>query len=515
MNKEGPVSLLSEGAAISDRDRGDRIGILDVGSNSLRLVIYEGSGRAWFQMFNERGTAGLGASLQSTGKLDDDAIESAVASLRRFTAVAEEMGVAQLVCFATAAVRDATNGKEFVKLVKRELDLDIKVLSGQDEAKLAALGVVSGMPKATGLVGDLGGGSLELVQVEDGETGKYATLPVGVLRFDDVEHLDRAQVNADLKRIISDVDWLKSMKGEALYLVGGSWRSLAKLHIDQSRYPLEILHDYEVSVSEFVDFLSLVSKMSRAQLDALHGVSSRRVKALPVAALVLRRVIKSVNPSRIIFSSYGVREGALFDQLPKAARKLDPLLEGCAHLAHRYSRFTPNPDILTSWIEPLVGIGSESRIVQAVCLLSDLGWIEHPSYRAEHAFIRALRLPVAGMNHSERVFIALALLARYQGRLKSKTADNVRSLLAVSKQHEALELGLALRLAHTLSAGSTRLLAMAKLRVDEKLVALKLEKPVHALQSEAVRKRLSDLAKARGLEHKVVLIDEPNPSGKY
>ena len=292
------------------------VAVIDIGSNSVRLVVYEGAVRAPISIFNEKILCGLGIDLNETGRLYEEGVKRALEAIPRYVAIADSMGASRIDILATAAVRDAENGPEFVENIQEACGEEVRVLTGIEEAHLSGLGVLSGTPEAEGLMGDLGGGSVELVSFRKGSTDKQISLPLGPLRLEQFQHGDVREQAKLVAKHLSTVKWLPGMKGKEFYVVGGAWRALAKLHITQSNYPLHVLHHYEMSREEALYFTDDLSQASQSSLED-DGIKSRRKNIMPYAALLMHRIIEVAKPSKIIFSANGVREGCLFDQLPE------------------------------------------------------------------------------------------------------------------------------------------------------------------------------------------------------
>lgn len=491
-----PVSFQRPSA--DSRRRGARVGVIDIGSNSMRLVVYDGLTRAPIPLFNEKVMCGLGRTVEKTGRLDPGGVALALANLGRFCTILEGMQVERVDVVATAAVRDAADGADFVREVEGCTGLGVRVVPGPEEARLSAMGVLSGMPAADGLMGDLGGGSLEVVGIEAGMIGPEApvTLPLGPLRLIEAAggKWDKAARMVD--QHLDAVDWLAAYRGRMLYPVGGSWRALAKLHMEHAKHPLHIIHHYAVDAAPLRDFLAILSRQSRSSLEKMSGVSRRRADTLPYAALVMERLLRRVEPAQVVFSAYGLREGLLFDLLSARERREDPLLEACAGVARRLGRFG-TADALAGWTAPLFPGEDEGtvRLRQAACLLSDLGWAEHPDYRAEHAFLRVLRMPFAGVDHAQRAWLALTCYVRYAGRADEAPTAAARSLLDEAEVARAVVLGQALRLAQTLTGGVAGLLQRTSLSLDDGVLTLVLPEDSRVLVGDVVQRRLDALAK--------------------
>lgn len=479
-----------------------RVGVVDIGSNSIRLVVFDRLCRAPVPLFNEKVLCGLGRGLETTGRLNEDGVQLALANLTRFVTIAGAMEVSRLDLLATAAVRDASNGREFVAEIERRCRMPVAILAGEEEARLSALGVVSGIPDAHGLMGDLGGGSLELVELDHGKLGRHVTLPLGPLRLMAATD-DRDKARALVDKHLGSLGWLSELKGRTFYPVGGSWRTLARVHMEQARYPLHVIQQFQMSRRAAEDLTRVLSRLGK---QSLAGLPRRRAEILPFGAIVLERLIKVTRPERIVFSAYGLREGHLYNQLPAAEQRRDPLIAACSDLAAAEKRFGLLGPLLSDWLDPLFpeDTAADRRLRLAICLLSDMAWREHPDYRASHAFTRMLHLPVGGIEHVERVIAALALAVRYGGEQDAPEIAAVRGMLSDEQRQRAIVTGLGLRLAYSVSGATVELLSRTALRRDERRVTLVLPPGEEAMHGEAVQRRLDALGRAVGLATAVV-----------
>ena len=292
--------------------------VIDIGSNSLRLVIYDGLKRVPWTIFNEKVLCGLADGLAETGKLNIDGRKRAKQAISRFVTLAKKMDIKNLHVFATAAIRDAKDGKAFVQEIRDEQDISITVISGNEEAKLAGYGVVSSIDGATGVVGDLGGGSLELITIKKGTVQTDSvSLPLGALVLHQSDALAK-QIDSQLMKFPLH----KELAGKSFYAVGGAFRNLAKIHMERKHHPLKVLHNYVIPTEEYLDTLSVITRMSEKALLKMAGVTSRRrAKVLPIAAMVAERVIRRGNPSNIVVSAHGVREGFIYQRLPDEIKR--------------------------------------------------------------------------------------------------------------------------------------------------------------------------------------------------
>jgi exopolyphosphatase/guanosine-5'-triphosphate,3'-diphosphate pyrophosphatase len=497
---------------MSDRDpiaTAERIGVIDLGSNSLRLVVFERLGAALFPLVNEKVMCGLGRSIASTGRLNPEGIDLALLNLRRFVAFARAIAVDDLAVLATAAVRDARDGEAFAAEVERQCGVRVNIIDGAEEARLSAAGVLAGIPDADGVVADLGGGSIELVRVSRpalstptaaaGQIGPGISLPLGPLRLAEMGDSVKG-LSETIERTLTAIPVLPAAAGRNLYLVGGAARAIARLHMEQTQYPLHIIHRYTLTRREAESFLDVISRQSRKSLERITTISRKRIEVVPLAAVVLRKLITIAGPRRVIFSALGLREGYAYGRIPVEDRVSDPLVAAYMAVGRRQSRFRLEGDRLQEWTSPLFPTLSEiaRRRHRATCWLSDLAWSEHPDYRAKQAFIRSLTLPFAGSTHSDRVFVASALHARYGGPVEDPVKEPTRRLLDDQMSQEARTLGLTLRLAYALCAGRLELLSEFRLGRTGNTLMLEAPSEDSLLVGETVQRRLDSIARWLG-----------------
>ena len=479
-----------------------RIAVIDIGSNSLRLVVFERLGATLLPLLNEKVMCGLGRGIVRTGRLNRDGVALAYANLQRFVALARALHADHLVAIATAAVREASDGEEFAAEIERQCGLPVRIVAGPEEARLSAAGVLAGIPAADGVVGDLGGGSVELVRIDGGARpaiGEGISLPLGPLRLSEFADNPRALLEA-IKRGVHGADLLRAAHGKPLFLVGGAWRAIARLHMEQARYPLHIIHQYTVPRRSAEAFLEVLAGMSRRSLERITTVNRKRLELVPLAASILRELIAVGAPERIVFSAYGLREGYAYGLIP-VEPDVDPLIAACVGVAISQSPGRSDGDFLERWTAPVFGDlpAASQRLHRAACWLSDIAWTEHPDYRAEQAFTRSLRMPIGAINHQERVFVASTLHARYGGPPDDPVKAPTRPLLDDREAAEARGLGLALRLAYTLCGGALDLLREVRLSRDDGALQLELPADGGLFQGEAVERRLAALGRALGL----------------
>lgn len=474
------------------------VGIIDIGSNSIRLVIYEGEGRIPSILFNEKIMAGLGKGLGKSGLLDVDAVKRTLAALARFRRLAEDMGVVKLRTVATAAVRDASNGPDFIASLAA-IGLPVELLPGTAEASLAGYGVLAGIPDAEGIVGDLGGGSLELIRVADGTIGKGISIPFGVLRIAQMKLGSARALDRALTEALDKAGWKGRAENTPFYLVGGSWRALARLHQTLTDYPLPIVHQYMMAPSEGQRLVRALGQLDPKKIKAIGGISSSRVASLGDAAMLLASLSRCLNPSALIVSAYGLREGLLHSSLSAKVQSLDPLIEAARDEGARQGRFAEHGDLLYRWITPLFAEESDqlSRLRHAACLLADVGWRAHPEFRAERGLEIALHGNWVAIDATGRAMLGQALFTHFGGE---GVCPIVNQLIGYDQAARAMRWGYAMRLGQRLSGGVPEPLESSSLAVMDGTVLLTLRGEDTALYGETVERRHKLLAEALQLK---------------
>lgn len=477
--------------------------VIDVGSNSVRLVMYRIEGRAIWTVFNEKVLAGLGRDLAKTGRLSPQGVEQSAAALRRFRALLDAARIDTVYTAATAAVRESSDGREFLARIRAETGLDIRILSGAEEARYSALGVAAGLPDAEGVVGDLGGASLELTRLRaGGEPIDGVTLPLGPFALGAPGPIDHGKLKDRIDQVLKAADGFRT---PTFHAVGGAWRNLALLHMKMSGYPLQIVHQYEISGREAADAARFISRQSKNSLERIDGGSKKRADTLPYAAMVLEALIRRLEISRVTISAYGVREGLLFEAMPADVRRRDPLMEGAAALGGRKEAAEELGVALEAWLAPafaeLPGVFGDRDpvLLAAACRLADLGSRLHPDHRADLVFEQVLRAPIAGMNHIDRAFLALAMFARHTAANTPPEQALLSRLLPAQAQRRARALGAAIRLGCDLSGKSAPLLQSARLSLEDNAVILSANRGrADILLGEQARKRADTLAGVLG-----------------
>lgn len=510
-----PVGLL-ERAARAFRGQGDRrngeaaiirdAAVVDVGSNSVRLVIYRIEGRAILPLLNESAAPALGRDLRVTGKLAPDAVQETLDALARFRLYIESRGVRDVSAVATAAARMAADGPDFLAHAQRVLGAPIRVLTGAEEGRYAALGVLAADPGARGVVGDLGGASLELAQVGDGGAGDGITFPLGPFSIPPEVARDRRAAQKFIDDQLTLIEPAQADGAATFFAVGGAWRNLARVEMHRRPHPILSLHSHEMTAAQLAAVVQFVWKQKPGALTRTPGVSKKRADSLPVASLVLERLVKRFDFQRVVISAYGVREGILFEQMSEPERAGDPLIAGAAAMARRSGAEGGFGAALEAWLEPVhaaigtaFGSGRDPLLYRAASRLADIGGRQHPEHRAELAFGETLFANFVGLSHPERAFLARAMFLRYSSGRRPRDLEGSRRLLDAQQSRTAYQLGQFLRFACDLTGRASRLLEQTRIAIAAgDTLVLTLSGETRALATDEMVKRFHLLAKECG-----------------
>lgn len=474
----------------------DYVAVIDIGSNAVRFVVYDGLNRAPIKIHNERRQCHLGKTLSTTGRLNPEGVKSALESLSRFAALIRAMKIREVRAVATAAMRDAKDGPAFIQKVKKDFGLSIKVIEGDEEARLSALGVMMNGLGRQGVIGDYGGGSLELIVVDNGKVKHKTSLPIGAHRL--LALSNRAERVKYIDAHLDTVSFLEKFEGADFYALGGAWRSMARVHMRRVKHPVFMLDQYTVQGGSAGYFANFLARQKTAMLKKVLGAEQRRAHDIGVAALAMSRVFERLKPKRLVYSGTGLREGMLFDRLSPALQKEDALIASCAKTGLKTSRFSgvEGFEALSHWMAPLFERqdAETKRLVHAIAYLGDIGWLEHEDYQAIHAFHRTLLSPFYGIDHPGRAFMALAQYARYAGLDVKEVMGTAGKLIDKKTAAVAITAGLAQRVAFLLTGGALGLLKNTRLKVTPGKLTLVLKRPAKGLTAEGIEQALQELA---------------------
>ncbi|KNG94055.1 Ppx/GppA family phosphatase [Pseudaestuariivita atlantica] len=476
-----------------------RVGVVDVGSNSVRLVVFDGAARSPAYFYNEKIMCALGDGVSETGYLNPQGRVRALAAMQRFRRLADGMGLEPLTAVATAAMRDATDGAEFAAEIERETGVKVWIIDGEEEARLSAQGVLLGWPGSYGLVCDIGGSSMELAEINDGQVGKRVTSDLGPLKLRGLKGGKRGR-KAAIKERVAALSTFMGPQSNRLFLVGGSWRALARIDMYRRAYPLHVQHEYRMSRRDVIATAKMIDTADLEELRLACGISAARMELVPYAAEVLKEVLATFKPHDIALSSYGIREGLLYEQMPQRVRDRDPLIEACQFAEAKDARLPGFGKTLYHFVRPIFKATSDERrrIIKAACLLHDVSWRAHPDYRADICFDNATRANLGGLRHFERVYLGVALMYRYRNKPDGAPFTTFVDLLSEADRHEAEVLGKAMRFGAMLWMSRDTRMGAFSWAPKKKVLKLELSPDSWPLFGEVAQARLNSLGDALG-----------------
>ncbi len=487
------------------------VAVIDIGSNSVRLVAYDRLSRAPVPMFNEKSLCGLGRDVAVTGLLPPDGLAQALDALKRFRVLCDLMRVERLFVLATAAARRASNGPEFIAEVEAILGEPVSILAGQEEARLAALGVVAGLHRPNGIAGDLGGGSLELIDIEEGELGQGISLELGGLTLRDASGKNLKKAAKIVADTLDRITILPQARGRDIFAIGGTWRAIARLHMAKVGYSLNVLHGYTANAKAIAEFCREVQRVDVNTLPAISEIARERRPLLAYGALVLEEVLERSGAARFMISTSGVREGVLYSQLPRALQQQDPLLVGARALNELHARDPEHADELIAWTDAFARAAwpdetpGQKRIRHAACLVSEVAWRANPDYRAEEAARMVAYAALPAIDHRERAFLASVQHARYEG-ISEAVMPPLRELLSLWEVDQARALGCIIRVAFNISAGQRGVLPSAPITIENSSIVQSIPARFADLSNERLVARLKQTARILGLGFEIRII---------
>ncbi|RYE10212.1 MAG: Ppx/GppA family phosphatase [Hyphomicrobiales bacterium] len=484
------------------------VAVLDIGSNSVRLVVYERLARSLTPLYNEKSSCALGRGLAQTGRLAYENVDRALTAIQRFALVARLMKAGEVHILATSAVRDASNSKAFVDAVEATMGASVQVLSGEAEAHFAALGVVAGIPNFTGIVGDLGGGSLELSSITAGHDAVGETHELGVIRMQDDSGKSVAKARELARQRVATSALLDRKAGGQFCAIGGTWRTLAKIHQVLRDYPLHMVQHYTAAASDIIkmcDEIVEAAVAGKPYEGAEHASSSRRDLA-PFGAAVLSEVLRAGKFETVMFSALGVREGYLYSLLPAEEQAVDPLLQGAEEVSILRSRSPAHAGDLIDFTGQFLNAihvkenEEEERLRKVACYLSDIGWRGHPDYRGEQSVNMVTYGSLAGVDHPGRAFLAESLAVRYMGLKHKSMSQQLIELAGPASNMKARLLGAIFRVAYPMSAAMPGVLPRTSFSLEGNRLRLHLPTELAFLAGEHLQGRLDQLASVAGIK---------------
>lgn len=474
--------------AITGHNTNDNKAVIDIGSNTVRLVIYGGPARAPVVLLNEKVSARLGKGVADNGRLSDKAMNAALTALGRYSALLRARGITQVHTVATAAARDAANGAEFLGRVAA-LGLSPRLLTGEEEALTSAAGVAGAFPEARGVVADLGGGSMELVHINGTECEHGSSLPLGTLRLPALRGAGAAKFKRKAEKLIEEAG-SRCGPGEGLYLVGGSFRALARYHQHLIGSPIDDPHGMAMEPEAL---LALCRKLQRSAVFAgVPGVAPARLATLPDTAALLAALIAKTQPSEVIFSGWGLREGLVFNDLPTAQHRADPFAAGVRAFAEPLGASPSVAAMIAGWTAGVVGSHeyTQENLRLSATILAIASEQVEPNLRSVTVVDWALHKRWIGINGAERAMLAACLLAN----VNREIPVDIELLARPEDIHRAVSWGLSIRLCRRLTGLAPQLFSGAELAVADGRLVLALAPVMAPLATEVVEKDLKLLA---------------------
>jgi exopolyphosphatase/guanosine-5'-triphosphate,3'-diphosphate pyrophosphatase len=496
--------------ALKEKKLINKEAIIDLGSNSIRMLIYDNLLNSQIPIFNEKAICELGKNLDKTGKLDPKGSDFALSVLQRFKRILSNLKVKKFKIIGTAAIREATDSKLFVAKVKKILKKKVQVLTGIEEAENSALGVIIGFQRVNGVVVDLGGGSLEIARVEKNIIYEKISLPLGVLRLFNQPKRNKDKINSIISFYLNKIEWLRKGKTKNLYLCGGTWRTLLNAHIFKTNYPLSILHQYKLPAIEALKFSNRLSSVKLIKSEKLVGVTKSRTNYIPIGSYILSSLIKICDPSNILCSVSGVREGSLINKAYLNILKKDSLNRSVHFIALKKGDFGENYIKLYNFLKKIFPNKDENfpfRLLLPACSLSNFDWGLGTYQRAELVFHEVINSPILKLSHNDRIKLGLVSFWRHCSTKYYPDLEFLK-LLSNSEITACRRIGAALRFASSISVISSIFYEKIKIYVaNEKTLILKVPKKYSQVISNQVQKRLKSLAEEMNLKQEIVYTD--------
>ena len=473
-----------------------RIGIIDIGSNSIRLVVFDGPKRSPLYLYNEKVFFRLG--MQSFGKKAFDTATTKAVSriINRYVAICRNMEINKIIMFGTSALREASNSDVLVEVIRKNTNIRVDVISGEKEAFYAAQGILLGFPNAEGIICDLGGNSVEFANICKrviAECNSTLLGPLAITKLENkIEDIDRYI----RKQLLGAVN-ANTAKDKPFFLIGGSWRAIAKIHMQRTKYPLKIIQGYKVKSKKIKKTLEFIQDSSFITKYDEINISADRLELLPLSARLLEIIIDELQIKTLTFSSFGVREGFLYHNLSDAEKKKDPLIEAAKFFEKKETRFPNMSKHTFKWISPLYENlpRKTKRVILAATKLHDIAWIAHPDYKMEMCLELVTRSNISGLSHKERVFLAMILLFRHKAKPEKVFNSKLFKIVSKKKRKIALVIGKGLKLASTFF-GEKSLFDKIDFRLKAHEVELCFQSKIDFVNGEVVERRIQELNKA-------------------
>jgi len=473
-----------------------RTGIIDIGSNSIRLAIYEATPEGASRLVNEnKESARLSGKINREGILEEQAILGIVPVLAQFREICEVYGCRTVRVAATAAIRNAANSVRIAERLKAETGLEIEILTGEQEAYFGFIGVAAGMETKDGLIIDIGGGSTEITLFRDRQLQHSVSLPIGAvnaqLKYGGLEdswgQADTARLQQEIERLLSEHKWLAEHPGLALIGLGGTIRTLGKLDQRRRKYPVRLAHHYRLDAESLSYYADLLPYLPLEKRKALDGLPKSRADIIVPGLILLQTVFRHTGAACCVVSGTGLREGLLMDTLgigvPEPTEVLARQAYGLlafhagAPLSHfrQVSRFAERLSAVMEAGGPAPEKASETgRLLFASSMLYKIGGAIRYHQYDKHTSYWLLHAPLGALSHREAVLCA-AIVDCAAGGGKKGIDGELERLLEEGDPERIRELGSLLEIAIALDASETQCVEIEEARVQDGALLLRLK----------------------------------------
>lgn len=444
-----------------------KIGIIDIGSNSIRLVLVEIAEKGYHKIFNDiKQSVRLGMDMGKNLELKPDRIEKAIETLKLFKRMCDITEVNEIIPVATAAVRKAKNKDLFLSRVKKEIGLDIKVLSGKEEAFYAYWGVINSIDIDKGLIMDIGGGSTELICVEGGKIAHTVSLPFGSINLSQSFKLTNNIKDADVEALetflvnkFKEIPWLLNCKNYPLIGVGGTIRNIGNIVQKYSNYPLDIIHNFTMDKNDINTVFQLVKEKKLSQRKRIKGLSKDRADVFVGAAGAVCKLVNYCQINSIIVSGSGIREGLVYDYIHNNIEPVKNVLDfSLSDIITKYDIDINHANHIHKLAKSLYDqlLPKEYsvdlyKVIKTASLLHDSGininFYNHP----QHSFYMILNSGINGLTHKELLMSAFIAAShrnkkvkikwlRYKNLIDKKDLDIIRKVGILLRISESLDI---------------------------------------------------------------------------
>lgn len=440
-----------------------KLGIIDIGSNSVRLIVSEIHPSGGFKILMDlKETLRIGLDVELNNKISDNKLKECLSTLKNFKLLCDTMGANNIITVATEAIRKASNNSMFINLVKDDVGLNIKVLSGTEEASLDAKSVINSLYIENSLVIDIGGSSTELAWVKDNKIIQCACLPFGSINLTHrynieniIDYKEEAKLKEFLIESMKDVPWLVTGNFKSIIGIGGSVRNLSRIDKIKKRYPIDSFHNYIFSDLDLSYMYNLLKSKSLKDRSRIEGLSKDRADIIVASTSILNTLAQNLNIKEIVVSGKGLREGLLYDYIEKNICCINDILEYSLEsilenhnvdLVHAKNVYTHSKTLFNALKEKYNLNEDLLKILKIASYLHDVGISMRYYDHEKHSFYMILNSQISGVNHKE--LLMSAYTAAFHKKIKS-TFCQYSSIINRLDIHYVELLGLILRISES------------------------------------------------------------------